>query len=56
MPTLVLPDATIFRILDKAALKVWAAGRGIGWKLRENLSQLLGFDHAPTAHPNPPAC
>ena len=49
MPTLVLPDRTVQRIPDKAALKIWAADRGIAWKLRENISQLLRFDPSPTA-------
>ena len=49
MPTLVLPDRTIQRIPNKGALKEWADACGIHWKLRENLSQLLGFDQPPTA-------
>ena len=48
MPTLVLPDKTIQRVANKEALRIWADSRGIKWKLRENLSQLLGFDPAPT--------
>ena len=47
MPVLVAPrDRTIWRIQDKAALKDWARGLDVPWKLRENLSQLLGFDQS----------
>lgn len=46
--TLVLTDRTLQRIANKDALKAWADSRSIKSKLRENLSQLLGFDPAST--------
>jgi hypothetical protein len=48
MPTLVLPDRTIQRIPDKNSLNEWAVSASIPRKLTKNLSQLLGFDPAPT--------
>ena len=45
MPTLVTPEGRAYRIENKAQLEVFANGRtDIGYKLKGNISQLLGFD------------
>ena len=46
MPTLVTPEGCAYRIENKAELDVFADGRPqkIGYKLKGNIAQLLGFD------------
>ena len=46
MSTLITPapERALWHFPDKEALKEWAWDRSMHWKLRENLSQLLGFD------------
>ena len=47
MPALVTPELTIQRLSSKAELEAWVNARSIHWKLRGNLSQLLGLDPLP---------
>ena len=51
MPTLITPapQRTLWRLQDKKALKEWTEARNIGWRLRGNLNQLLGFDDIGTS-------